>query len=106
ADRESEILWMREMIAGSYVPTFLPVDTPQGPVEALTFVANRQSRQFYEADAEEAARLIASGSGMVGTSLEYLEKLIERLKLVGLSDPAMEELLTHTRASAPHGAGA
>ena len=103
-DRETEILWMREMIAGSYVPTFVPVDTPQGPVEALTFVANRQSRQFYEADAEETVRLIASGKGMVGTSLEYLEKLTERLQLVGLSDPAMAELLARTRVHALHSA--
>jgi cation transport protein ChaC len=103
-DRETEILWMREMIAGSYVPTFVPVDTPQGPVEALTFVANRQSRQFHEADAEETVRLIASGKGMVGTSLEYLEKLTERLQLVGLSDPAMTELLTRTRMHALHSA--
>ena len=29
-DRETEILWMREMVAGSYVPTFVPVETPQG----------------------------------------------------------------------------
>jgi cation transport protein ChaC len=104
-DRETEILWMREMIAGSYVPTFLHVDTPQGPVDALAFVVNRQSRQFYEADAAEAAQMIASGSGLVGTSLEYLEKLTERLQLVGLSDPAMEELLTRIRSGVFHGAG-
>jgi cation transport protein ChaC len=104
-DRETEILWMREMIAGSYVPTFLPVDTTHGPVEALAFVANRQSRQFYEADADEAAQMIAAGSGVVGTSLEYLEKLTERLALVGLTDPAMEDLLANTRAHALRSTG-
>ena len=96
-DRETEILWMREMIAGSYVPTFVPVETPQGPLEALAFVINRQSSRYCEPDLEEAARLIATGRGARGTSLEYLENVAERLALLGLSDPAIDALLARAR---------
>jgi glutathione-specific gamma-glutamylcyclotransferase len=96
-DRETEILWMREMLAASYVPTFVPLDTPQGGIEALTFVINRNSSRYVQPDIEEAARLIATGRGVRGTSLEYVENVAERLALLGLSDPALDELRERAR---------
>ena len=36
--------------------------------------------------------MIASGRGRSGTNLEYLENVAERLRVLGLSDPAMDEL--------------
>ena len=85
-DRETEILWMREMIAGTYLPTMVPVDTPQGRVDALTFVMNRNSSRYVRLDLEETARMISTGRGVRGTCLEYLENLAERLDLLGLHD--------------------
>jgi glutathione-specific gamma-glutamylcyclotransferase len=97
-DRETEILWMREMLAGSYVPTFVAVETPQGGIaEAVTFVINRQSDRYVQLDIEEAARLIATGRGVRGTSLEYLERVVERLDLLGLEDPAIGDLRQRVR---------
>ena len=96
-DRETEILWMREMLAGSYVPTFVALETPQGSVEAVTFVINHQSDRYVRLDIEETARLIATGRGIRGTSLEYLENLADRLDLLGLSDPAIVELRLRAR---------
>jgi cation transport regulator ChaC len=46
---------------------------------------------------EEAARLIATGRGVRGTSVEYLVNVAERLQLLGLSDPAIDQLLTRVR---------
>ena len=96
-DQETEILWMREMLAGSYVPTFVALETPQGGVEAVTFVINHQSDRYVQLDIEETARLIATGRGIRGTSLEYLENLADRLDLLGLSDPAIVELRLRAR---------
>ena len=97
-DRETEILWRREMLAGSYVPTFAPVETPQGTIEeAVTFVINRQSSRYVQLDIEETARLIATGRGVRGTCLEYLENLADRLELLGLDDPAIRELRARVR---------
>lgn len=96
-DRETEILWMREMLAGAYVPTFVPIATPQGPVDALTFVMNRASSRYVRLDVEETARLIATGRGIRGTCLEYLENLADRLHLLGLSDPDIDELRLRVR---------
>lgn len=96
-DQETELLWMREMLAGSYVPTFLPVETPQGSVEALTFVINRDSHRYVQLEIDETARLIATGRGVRGTSLEYLENLADRLDLLGLGDPELNELRRRVR---------
>jgi len=96
-DRETEILWMREMVAGSYVPTMVTLETPQGCIEAVTFEINRQSDRYVHLDLDETARLIATGRGVRGTSLEYLENVAARLELLGLSDPAIDDLLLRVR---------
>jgi cation transport protein ChaC len=97
-DRETDILWRREMLAGSYVPTFVPVETPQGGIEeAVAFVINRQSDRYVKLDVEETARLIATGAGFRGTCLDYLENLAERLELLGLEDPAIRDLRQQVR---------
>jgi cation transport protein ChaC len=97
-DRETQILWQREMLAGSYVPTFVHVETPQGGVEAVAFVINRQSDRYVQLDIEESARLIATGRGIRGTCLEYLENLAERLELLDLEDRAISDLHRRVRA--------
>ncbi len=86
------------MLSGSYVPTFVAVETPQGGIEeAVTFVINRESDRYVQLDIEETARLIATGRGMRGTCLEYLENLAERLELLGLEDRAIRELRQRVR---------
>jgi len=97
-DRETEILWMREMITGAYVPAFVPIDTPQGSVDALAFLMNRQSNRYVKRDLEETARLIATGRGIRGTCMEYLENLADRLELLSLSDPDLANLRQRVRA--------
>jgi cation transport protein ChaC len=97
-DRETQILWRREMLAGSYVPTFMPVETPQGDIdEAVAFVINRQSDRYVQLDIEETARLIATGAGFRGTCLEYLENLADRLELLRLQDPKISDLRLRVR---------
>jgi cation transport protein ChaC len=97
-DRETQILWMREMLSGSYVPTFVAVETPQGAIaDAVTFVINPQSDRYVQLDVEESARLIATGRGARGTCLEYLERVVERLDLLGLEDASIRELRQRVR---------
>ena len=76
-DRETEILWMREMIGPAYLPVFNAAQTPQGAVEALTFVMDRQDPKFSDIGFEEAARIIATGTGALGSNLEYFNNLAE-----------------------------
>jgi len=97
-EQETDFLWRREMLAGSYVPTFVAVKTPQGDIaEAVTFVINRQSDRYVQLDDDETARLIATGCGVRGTCLEYLENLAERLEVLGLEDPSICDLRVRVR---------
>ncbi len=63
----------------------------------MTFVINHQCDRYVRVDLEETARLIATGRGVRGTCLEYLENLAERLDLLGLEDRAIRELHAHVR---------
>jgi cation transport protein ChaC len=97
-ERETDILWRREMMSGSYVPTFVALETPQGDIEeAVAFVINRECGRYVELDMDETARLIATGRGVRGTCLEYLENLAERLDLLDLEDRSIRELHARVR---------
>nr|WP_281435946.1 gamma-glutamylcyclotransferase [Oricola nitratireducens] len=99
ADHETEILFRREMLSGSYVPAFVPVDTDHGTVEALTFVANHDSANIRTDIAhEDRVCFIATGSGRLGTSLEYLENLASHFEALKIDDPHVFGLLAEVRA--------
>ena len=96
-DQETEFMWRREMFAGSYRPVFLQVTTPQGLVEALTFVMDRENERYVPNLSEkEAARMIAFAEGGLGPNFEYLDSLIRHLDELNISDDAMHSL--HSRA--------
>ncbi|WP_050929970.1 gamma-glutamylcyclotransferase [Aestuariivita boseongensis] len=102
-DRETWYMWNREMFAGSYVPLFLPVDTPQGPVEALAFVMNHENFRYCpDISREEAARMIAEAEGNLGPNFDYLDNLVRHLDELGIEDRPMRDL--HALAAA-HRAG-
>ena len=93
-------MWMREMITGAYIPAFLPVETPQGEVEAICFLADRANDRFVFLPRPERARRIATAEGRLGTNREYLENLLDSLHALGIEDPEMMELLAMVRAAA------
>lgn len=104
ADEETRIMWMREMITGAYIPAFLPVQTPQGEVEAICFLADRANDRFVFLPRPERAQRIATAEGRLGTNREYLENLLESLHALGIEDPEMVELLAMVREAAPEAA--
>ena len=91
-NRETEILWMREMIGEAYLPVFQTVHTPQGQVEALAFVMDRASARFADLSVEDAAGLVATGTGILGTNLEYFNNLAEHVALLGIQDEVFEAM--------------
>lgn len=95
--RETEFMWLREMFSGSYRPTFVTVDTPQGPLEALTFVMDPDNERYVPDLPEDvAARMIATAQGSLGPNFDYLDALIRHLDELGLDDTDMRRL--HARA--------
>jgi glutathione-specific gamma-glutamylcyclotransferase len=91
-NHETEILWMREMIGEAYVPFFQTVLTPQGSVEALAFVMDRASPRFVDLSGAEAAAIIATGKGVLGTNLEYFDNLADHVAVLGIEDEVFEAI--------------
>jgi|SRR5262245_6835684 len=91
-DRETEILWMREMITEAYIPIFRTVTTPQGPVEALAFIMDRQDPKFADIDIKDVAGIISTGTGAFGTNVEYFDNLAQRVEMLGIRDKIFEEI--------------
>lgn len=97
-DRETEIIWRREMMSHSYAPSFVPVRTEQGDVEALTFPVDPGApRLELDLDLDQSARMIAQGRGFMGTSIGYLDNLAAQMDVLGLTDEPFSAL--HALAS-------
>lgn len=91
--QETEILWMREMFSGSYSPVFLPAKTPQGEIEVLTFVMDRENERYVpDLSEDQAAYMIATAKGNLGENFSYLESLISHLAELGIPDADMTAL--------------
>lgn len=94
ADAESEILWRREMLRGSYCPEFVSVDTPQGTVSALAFTSNCAHQHYVGAlPDDETAAMIARGEGTLGTNRAYLEQLTAQLAALEIEDAYVTRLM-------------
>ena len=104
ADRvavESGMVWRREMLRNGYCPAWLAVATPQGPVTALGFVANRR-HEGYAGDLSlaQAAGIIATACGAIGSNRDYLEQLAAQLDTLAIADAYITQLLQQVQALA------
>jgi cation transport protein ChaC len=96
AEEELLLLWRREMLSGSYEARWLDAHTPDGPVKAVTFVANRAHRRFAGALPEDrVAHHIATGCGHLGTCAEYLHETVDHLHELGFRDRSLERIRAH-----------
>ena len=96
---ETTFMWRREMFSGTYCPVFLEVSTPQGPVEALVFVIERNNRRYCpDVSEDDAARMIATAEGNLGPNFDYLDQLVRHLEDLGIKDDDMSKL-HHAAAS-------
>lgn len=98
-DAETEILWRREMIAPAYKPVFAQVTTDFGSVEALSFAADHSTDMIAsDITRSEQVRYIATGSGFLGSSFEYLENLHSHFTALGVRDQEISELMEEVSA--------
>lgn len=92
-EHETELLWMREMFSGAYRPIFMPVTTPQGPIEALTFVMDHDNERYApELSDAETAGMISRATGNLGDNFAYLDSLVKHLDELGICDQHMSDL--------------
>ena len=100
-DEETRVIWKREMLRHAYAPKFVQVETALGSVEALTFVVDHTAKSYHTGmSMEETARYVASGVGIFGSSLAYIESLVEHFEAMGIEDGALFRLCDLSRQMA------
>lgn len=100
ADRESDVVWMREMICPGYLANFHTLQTPQGSIEAMVFEVDEACDSFcHDLSSDEMAQLIATGCGAGGSARSYLENMVNQLQTLGLHDEPMQVLLDSVMSS-------
>ena len=96
-DQDTRFMWHREMFAGSYLPLFFDVETPQGSVEALVFVMDTTNNRYMpDVPRSTAAKMIALAEGGLGPNFTYLDSLVRHLDELGLEDEDVR--LLHAKA--------
>ena len=96
-DIHSEMLkiWDREMFAGTYIPTWVNVNTKQGDISAVTFVINHEHKHYLpNLGLEVIAERVARAEGNCGSCHDYVKNTVKYLDHLGLRDHALEDLLT------------
>ena len=92
-DEETAILWRREMLRGGYEPAFLPMETPQGSVHAIVFVAHASNPSYAnDLTQEQTAHIVANAAGHLGTNGDYLFQLARQLRALDITDAYIEDL--------------
>ena len=100
-EAESKAIWAREMLAPAYHARMIPVSLGDCEVQALTFVADRDSDQIIpNITCDEKIHHITTGKGVLGTSREYLENLAAQFALLGIHDQEVSELMERVREPA------
>lgn len=86
-DEVLEALWLREMRAGVYHAEWKRMETPDGDVHAIVYVAN-DDHPNYAGDLllEDQARIMAKAKGENGRSYEYLGNLVKEFHRLGIAD--------------------
>ncbi|WP_233838060.1 gamma-glutamylcyclotransferase [Paraburkholderia sp. ZP32-5] len=91
---ELRLVWIREMVLGSYRPLWVPITLADGETtHAIAFVAETDVEQYaVDSRVSTVAPLIASAAGRFGSNAEYLFKLHAALDECRLYDPYIDAL--------------
>ena len=86
-DEVLDVLWRREMSNGVYHAEWRRMETLQGDVHAIVYVANdTHSNYCGDLPLEEQARILAGAKGPRGWSYEYLGNLVKEFHRLGIAD--------------------
>ena len=98
ADEELDRLWQREMPTGVYDPRWLRCQTATGDVLALAFTLSRRSPNYTgRIDDHQMLHILRQAQGRYGTTLDYLVRTAEALRLHRMCDRESERLLALAR---------
>lgn len=99
-DRETQIVWRREMIGGTYIPSIQPLMLENGrTVRGICFLANPEHPRI-QADIPHDRKIdaLATAEGSLGTSRDYLFGVDEGLRSQNCEDSYITRLSADVRA--------
>lgn len=92
---ESELLllWRREMVVGSYIPTWVRAVSGTQRIDTLAFTVDRQHPVYVNhLSTEEIVQSLATARGVLGSSAEYLSQTVSGLLAEGIEDRFLLDL--------------
>ncbi len=97
-EEELDILWSREMIAGSYRPVWVNARAQGAVHPAIAFAIDRSRRTYTgRLGLDEVARRIATAAGALGRNVDYLEETVAHLDELGIHDRGLHAVCTRVR---------
>lgn len=91
---ELDIVWAREMLAGTYRPVWVTVAGATSTVRAITFASNqRHDRYVGRLDPATVVQRLATAEGRLGSCQDYLKNTVSCLSEFGFRDRRMTDLL-------------
>lgn len=101
-DTETRILWRREMVGSGYVPKFVTALIDNKPVPVLTFVADYTAKNIQpNLTHDEQVEFLATGTGVLGSSLDYLKNIVSQFATLNVVDEHCSKLLRDAKAYIP-----
>ena len=99
AEEELDIIWSREMLAGSYRPTWVKLKGADGTdFCAIAFVMRRDCERYAgHLTEEETANRIAQAKGSLGPCSDYLENTVSALDRIGITRTQLHKLRDRVR---------
>ena len=92
-EAELLLLWRREMVVGSYIPTWLIANDGKQDISVLTFTANPYHPVYVNnLPTEKLICSLATAKGFLGSSAEYLSQTVQGLLAEGIEDLELIEL--------------
>ena len=92
-EAEIDLLWRREMLAGSSVPRWLALSGEGAPSHAVAFTIDPAGPAFAgDLPEDEVVARLSTACGELGTCSEYLLHTRDALRAEGIADPDIERL--------------
>ncbi|BAZ44856.1 ChaC family protein [Chondrocystis sp. NIES-4102] len=94
ANLEAELLllWRREMVVGSYTPRWITATDGRENINVLAFTVNHQHSTYVKLSTVEIVNCLATATGVLGSSAEYLHHTVQGLLAAGIEDSSLFEL--------------
>jgi glutathione-specific gamma-glutamylcyclotransferase len=91
-EEELLLLWRREMVVGSYIPTWITANNGSRDLSVLAFIVNDRHPAYVNLSTEAIVASLATAKGVLGSSAEYLSHTVRGLLAEGIEDLQLIEL--------------